>query len=301
MKYYKQIIEIMSQNKIDYYLNEPLSNYTSVKIGGKAKIFAEISSKKQFVTLLDFLTQTKTKYYILGNGTNTLACDENIDAVVICTKKFNQYYVSKGGIYVNAGLGLFKLNNVLCALKQTGLEFSYGIPGTVGGAVAINAGAYDGCVGNFVNYVVAYVNGRVKKISGKNMQFGYRTSLAQKTKMVILGVKFKLNKGNAKQIKKLQNFYFNTRLASQPYDSLSFGSAFKRNANHQPVSKLVDMLGLKGYQIGGAQISKKHAGFIINVGFATCKDFVLLIKYIQKKVFENFGFVPEPEVKLLGV
>ena len=124
--------------------------------------------------------------------------------------------------------------------------------------------------------------------------------MVQNSDIVVLGAKFNFKKGDQKQIENLQNFYFQKRLNSQPYSDLSFGSVFKRNLNFDPVSKLIDDVGLKGYSIGGAEISKKHAGFIINVGSATCQDCLLLIKYIQQRIYESYGFVPEPEVKFLG-
>ena len=132
------------------------------------------------------------------------------------------------------------------------------------------------------------------------MKFSYRHSILENTDAVILGVQFDLKKGNANDIKEMQKRYFEQKLSSQPYDKLSLGSVFKRSTNFPPVSKLIDQLGLKGFSIGGASVSEKHAGILINNGECTCKDFVLLIKYIQKKIYENFGFEPELEIKLVG-
>ena len=165
----------------------------------------------------------------------------------------------------------------------------------------MNAGAYNQCVGDFVEYVKVFQNGKIRKIIKDDMHFDYRHSIAQNNNMVILGAKFNFEKSNSKIIEDLQNMYFGKRLNSQPYSDLSFGSVFKRNKNFEPVSKLIDTLGLKGFSIGNAQISKKHAGFIINIGSATCQDCLLLIKYIQQKIYEVYGFVPQPEVQFLGV
>ena len=162
----------------------------------------------------------------------------------------------------------------------------------------MNAGAFKQDIGNYIDYVLVFCDGKIKKLSQKQMQFGYRTSIAQKKEMVILGAKFLLKKSTRFEIEKLQNEYFSRKLSSQPYDQLSFGSAFKR-CDGKPISKIIDELGLKGFRIGGAEISKKHAGFIVNIGNATCQDFKEMIKYIQQKILDEFGFVPEPEVKLL--
>lgn len=306
MKNYSKIIDTLSQNKILYKIDESLSKHTSIKIGGKAKIFVEVKAEKELVFLLKYLSLIDTKYHILGNGTNTLACDDDFEEVVICTKALKWYKVSGDtsknlfSIYIQSGMGLFELNKKLRTLGLGGLEFSYGIPGSVGGAVCMNAGAYGKCIGDFVEYVKIFDGEKVLKISRKNMLFSYRQSLVQNSNLVVLGVKLNLQKSDSKDIEFLQKQYFQKRLDSQPYDKLSFGSCFKRYEGKEPISKLIDDLGLKGYRIGDAEISEKHAGFIINIGSATCQDVRLLIKYIQGKIFEHYGFVPEPEVKFLG-
>lgn len=306
MKNFEMIIDTLSQNKIEYIIDEPLNKHTSIKIGGKAKILVEVRTEKELIFLLKYFLITETKYHIIGNGTNTLASDNDFDGIVICTKKLKRYKISKNkqgdkyNIYVQAGMGMFELNKLLRKLDLCGLEFSYGIPGSVGGAVCMNAGAFGQSIGDFVEYVRVFDGGRVRKMPKSEMQFAYRQSIVQKSNLIVLGVKLNLAKGESKEIEILQKQYFQKRLDSQPYDKLSFGSCFKRSEGHEPISKLIDDLGLKGFQIGGAQISTKHAGFIINVGSATCQDVRLLIKYIQDKIFERYGFIPEPEVKFLG-
>ena len=304
MKNYKKIIDTLSQNNYIYKLEENLSKHTSIKIGGKAKIFIEVKTEKQLIFLIKYLSLIGTKYHILGNGTNTLFSDKNFDGVIVCTRGLKKYFINigncKNAIYVQAGMGLFELNKLLKKLGFGGLEFTYGIPGSVGGAVCMNAGAFNQSIGDFVEYVKIFDGERVQIISKKNMLFSYRQSIVQNSNLVVLGVKLNLKKSNSQDIEFLQKQYFQKRLDSQPYDKLSFGSCFKRYDGKEPVSKLIDDLGLKGYRIGDAEISKKHAGFIINIGSATCQDVRLLIKYIQEKIFEHFGFIPEPEVKFLG-
>ena len=163
----------------------------------------------------------------------------------------------------------------------------------------MNAGAYGHNISEFVEYVYVLSNGKIKKISGNKLGFGYRNSIIQNSQMIVVGLKFNLKKGNNKDIEIQQNEYFQKRLHSQPYTEPSLGSTFKRQ-DGLPVSKMIDELGLKGYKIGGACVSEKHAGFIVNKGSATCQDCLNLIKYVQAKVEASYGFVPQLEIKLLG-
>ena len=286
------------KRNIEYLEHESLSKRTSVHVGGKAKFFAVPNTQKKLLDLLAFLNENEIKYQILGNGTNLLCLDEGYEGVIICTKKLKRYKVSKTNIYVQCGMGLFEFGKLLRKFELSGLEFMYGIPGSIGGAIVMNAGAFEKNIGEYVEYVLVYQNGKSKKLSREQMKFSYRYSLAQSEQMIVLGAKLNLSKSHAESIAKLQEQYFQKKLASQPYDMPSFGSAFKRNEK-LPISKIVDELGLKGYTIGGAQISKKHAGFIVNIGDATCQDYLEMIKYIQQKVFDAYGFVPEPEVRFL--
>lgn len=286
------------QNKITFCENEKLANHTSVKVGGKARIFVYAKGIKRLANLLNYLCENEIEYQILGNGTNVLAGDKTFQGVVICTKKLKRMWKQDNGVYVQCGLGLFEFCHKLKKFGYGGLEFMYGIPGTVGGAVVMNAGAFGGSIGDFVQYVYAYQNGKIKKISKNKLGFSYRESIFQKNNMIVLGVKFILPKDSGETISQKQNEFFQRKLTLQPYDYPSFGSAFKK-CEGIAISKLIDDLGLKGYTIGRAQISKKHAGFIINIGGATCKDYLKMIKYIQTRVKDAYGIMPEPEVKLL--
>lgn len=288
----------LKDNKIKFLEYEKLSLHTSVKVGGIARFFVMVKTKKELVNLLYFLKNNEIKYQILGNGTNTLASDKNYNGVVICTKNLNKVFFSNKGIYTQCGLGLFEFCKILRNNQLAGLEFLYGIPGTIGGAIVMNAGAFGGEIGDFVEYVSVCDNGKIKKISKSKLNFSYRNSIFQHNDMIVLGAKFVLKKDNIENISQKQQYNFQMKLQTQPYDYPSFGSAFKKCQN-VPISKLIDDLGLKGFTIGGAQISKKHAGFIINLGNATCQDFVKMIKYVQKKVFDNYGIKIQPEVKFL--
>ena len=178
---------------------------------------------------------------------------------------------------------MFELNKLCKQFCFGGLEFSYGIPASVGGAVVMNAGTQDNCIGNFVEFCLVLKENKLVKVEASELDFSYRHSIFQTNpNLIILGVKFKLSKAERNVIENLQQEIFQKKLSNQPYGELSFGSAFKRNADFPPVSKLIDQLGLKGKIIGGAKISEKHAGFIINYNQATCKDCLKLLQYIKE-------------------
>lgn len=293
-----QLKDFLESKNIKFIEYEKLAFHTSVGVGGRARFFVVVKTQKQLVDLLCYIHQNEIKYHILGNGTNTLASDKLYIGVVISTKNLKRMVLSNGGIYTQCGLGLFEFCKILKENCYEGLEFLYGIPGTIGGAVVMNAGAFGREIGDYIEYVSVYHNGKVKKLSKHQLNFSYRNSIFQYSDLVVLGAKFTLKKGSCEKISQMQQNYFKQKLDEQPYNFPSFGSAFKRCQN-VPVGKLIDELGLKGYTIGGAQISKKHAGFIINIGNATCQDFVKMIKYVQKKVFDAYGIKIEPEVKFL--
>lgn len=295
----KHNIAKCGQHRVKYLANETLSQHTSIKIGGKCKVFVLPKNYAELRQCVKCAQKNGVKFCVLGNGTNTLFGDGYFDGVVICTKDMNAYKVFIDGIFAMSGLGLFELCDICKKNALAGLEFCKGIPGSVGGAMQTNAGAFGGCVGDFVDYVQVYDTQKDKfeKLNRQQLGFAYRTSLLENSNKIVCGVKFALHKGDAHQIEKLQNEFFQKKLASQPYDELSLGSTFKRNPNFPPVSKIIDELGLKGFCIGGASVSQKHAGFVINKSKATCKDYLLLIKYIQDKIFKAYGFVPELEIK----
>ncbi len=293
-----KVFDILSQLNIEYKRDEPMKKHTSCKVGGVAKVFVIPNTQKKAMELVRQLLKLNIKYYIVGNGTNLLVSNNGFDGVIICTNKLKKIRVKNTSVYIESGVNLFALGKFLKEKELGGLEFLYGVPGSVGGAVIMNAGAYGNEIGNFVEYIKIFDGCKTKIISNKKMKFSYRRSYLQDKSILVLGVKLNLKKSNSKEIEKKQMEVFNKRIASQPYDKPSFGSTFKRQ-NNFAIGQIIDNLGLKGFAIGGAQISKKHAGFVINVGNATCQDYQKMIKYIQQKIFENYGFVPEPEVKFL--
>ena len=284
--------------KIKYY--EPMDKHTSFKCGGYAKFFYEIDDIEEFIEIVDKCKKLKQKIFILGNGTNTLCVDKGFDGVVISTQNYNKINLEKSGnitrIQLESGASLFKLNKLLRDIGIEGLEWSYGIPGTIGGAVFMNAGAYGQEIYNFVEYVVVYSRGKTKKIYKENIKYSYRNG-GLKDK-IILSVGLKINSKYSVSVKENQLFYMQKRIASQPLNLPNAGSVFKRSADIIP-AQIIDNLGLKGVIIGGAKISEKHAGFIVNNNNATATDIIRLIEYIQKVVYEKLGIKLEREIVLL--
>lgn len=296
-----EIVDNLAKYKLtDIMINEPLKNHTSIKIGGEAKLLVMPKTKKQVIDCINFFEKVGMKYFVLGNGTNVLCSDNGFDGAVIkLSKNLNVCRKINNGVYADAGVSLFQLGRFCRENNLSGLEFSYGIPGSVGGAVCMNAGSHNDCIGNHVQFVWVLCDGKIKKLSQAEMCFEYRNSLIKKQNLIVLGVKFLLETKPKQQIEMLQNKHFQQKLSLQPYNELSFGSCFKRRGD-VAISKIIDDMGLKGYKVGDVAISEKHAGFIINKGNGTCKDCLKLIQYVQKKIKKAHKFVPELEVVLVG-
>lgn len=286
---------------IEVKKNETLSQYLNFKIGGNAKFFCTVNNEKSLVKLLKLLNLEEIDYYIIGNGTNLLCSDKGFDGVVIkLGGEFTGCKIKGKKVFALAGQSLIELNKECAKKGLMGLELTYGIPASVGGAIRMNAGAFGVNVADSINYVKFFNGKKVMKLKKDKLNFAYRHSLfSEHPEFVILSCCFKLLKGDKDTIINDMNEILKKRLKSQPYDKPSAGSVFKRNDKFI-VSKCIDELGLKGYSINDAQVSTKHAGFIVNNGQATCKDVVNLIQYVQEQVYESYGFIPELEVELMG-
>lgn len=271
--------------------NEPLKNHTSFRIGGKAKFVVMPSSFEELINLLMYLNQKNVKYYVLGNGTNVLASDNGFKGVVIKLTLLNQIRLYKTYLQVFCGASL---SAVCLFLKQHdlgGFEDAFGIPGTIGGAVKMNASAYNFETGKLVLGVLAIVDGNVKYLNHDECGFGYRKSMFKNA--IILSVDFAITKGcNAKRMEEV----IALRKTFQPLNLPSAGSVFKR-ADGVPVSKMLDELGFKGKSVGGAKVSEKHAGFIVNFNNATEHDVKKLIAEIKAEVYKTKGIILEEEIK----
>ena len=247
-----------------------------------------------------FLTKKKIPYQIVGNGSNIIGTDKGFNGVIIrLSGKFKKYKLRGKKAVFGAGLNLFRMNKILADRGLSGMEFSFGIPASVGGAVAMNAGAFGDDFSNHVLWVFAIKNNKIVKFSNKKCQFSYRNSVFLKNKLIIISVCFKLNFDQTSKILERQNFNLDWRKRHQPYKERSAGSVFLRQGDFLP-AKAIDQLNLKGLTMGGVQVSKIHAGFIINLGEATCQDFLNLLSYIKKEVYKRMGRQLSVEVKIMG-
>lgn len=283
--------------------DEPMSRHTSFRVGGPARRMAFPQSREQLVLLLSFARECGARPLVIGNGTNLLAPDEGLDRLVIDTSEgLNR--VEDGAepdtILAEAGVSLARLAEHACRRGLTGLEFAHGIPGTVGGGVCMNAGAYDGEMKQVVQGVsVLFPEEGIRFLSAEEMDFGYRHSLlSDHPDAVALYAVFRLRPGDPEAIRQRMRELMARRRASQPLEWPSAGSTFKRPVGYF-AGTLIDQCGLKGLTVGGAQVSEKHAGFIINTGGATCADVTALIAQVRERVFAGTGVRLEPEVKLV--
>lgn len=289
-----------AENSISVMENEPLSKHTSFKIGGPARYFASVDSVDKLSILIKFLNSSKISYFILGNGSNILMPDNGYNGVVVkLSGEFENLDVSENTIEIGAAATLKKLTLAAKENSFTGLEFAYGIPGSVGGAVYMNAGAYGGEIKDVLSEVSAMdKEGNVKIFSLEESELSYRSSLFQKNNMVILSAKFSLEKGDLKEITDKMNTLLEKRKSKQPLEYPSAGSTFKRPEGYFAAA-LIEECGLKGESVGGAEVSVKHSGFIINKKGATAKDVLSLIRRVKDVVYEKKGVVLEPEIKII--
>ncbi len=301
----KQILEnlekIISKERIKQ--NEPMKNHTSFKIGGPAEFYIKITSIKELQKILEFAKKEKIKITILGNGSNVLVSDSGIKGIVIRTNlkeiKIEPKEQNKIEITVDDATPIGFLAQKLLKEEITGFEEISGIPGTIGGAILMNAGAHGKEMKDIVTEITAIdYNGKIHKFTNEQAKFTYRNSIFSSGKYIILQAKIILEKGNAKEIKAKMDEYTQFRKEKQPIEYPSAGSTFKRGTDFI-TAKLIDDAGLKGYTIGGAKVSEKHAGFIINTGNATAQDVLDLAKYVTDKVYEKFGKKIEFEIKIV--
>lgn len=280
--------------------DEPMSRHTSFRIGGPARRMAFPNSGEQLVLLLDFAEQCGAHPLVIGNGSNLLVSDQGLNRLVISTTAMNRLEGTGTTIEAAAGVPLARLADFAQKQGLAGLEFAHGIPGTVGGAMCMNAGAYGGEMAQVVQCVtILDPAGGVKTLSGKEMEFGYRRSiLTGHPDWVVLSAAFALAPGDPAAIRGRMDELIAKRRASQPLELPSAGSTFKRPEGYF-AGTLIQDCGLKGLTVGGAQVSEKHAGFVVNTGGATFADVTELIRQVQARVEEKTGVRLEPEVKIV--
>ena len=283
-------------------INEPMKNHTTFKIGGPAQYYVTPESVTQIQEVVSLCRNMNIPLHVIGNGSNILVGDDGVDGVVLALfNTFSDYEIKDNVITAQAGMSLIKLAVIASREGLTGLEFASGIPGSVGGAVYMNAGAYDGQMKDVVTSVTVLDEaGNIRILGRDELDMGYRTSAVAKNNMIVLQVVIELKSGDKEQIKARMNQLSELRKQKQPLEYPSAGSTFKRPEGYF-AGKLIADAGLKGYSIGGAAVSEKHAGFVVNMGGATAKDVVELTDYIKKRIMEQFGVTLELEVKRIGL
>ncbi|MBP2025994.1 UDP-N-acetylmuramate dehydrogenase [Peptoniphilus stercorisuis] len=292
------------ENLKDYGLvleMENLNKYTSFHIGGPAKALVFPRDEKSLIEIIKICKSENLKYIVLGNCTNVLVSDKGYDGVVIMLKNvLDNIDINEDTIEAGAGATLRSVANTALSYSLTGFEFAHGIPGSVGGGVIMNAGAYDGELKDIVESVrVLDDNLNIIELSNEDMNFSYRTSVAQENNYIVLSAKFKLVKGDSIKIKEKMDDLWNRRVTKQPLEWPSAGSTFRRPKGYF-AGKLIDDSGLRGFTHGNASISDKHCGFVINKGGATAREVRETIETVQKIVKDNYGVELKREVKYIG-
>jgi UDP-N-acetylmuramate dehydrogenase len=282
-------------------LDEPMKGHTSFKIGGSADIMVLPSKVEDIIVTVEICRQNNCPFFIMGNGTNLLVKDGGYRGVIIKTSaNMNGFSIDGENVTGQAGILLSNLSNHIAAEGLEGFEFASGIPGSLGGAVTMNAGAYDGEMKDVVEWAkVVTPDGDIKIYSNDRLEFGYRSSIVQKEDLIVLECCLKLCKGDKGRIEEKIREYTRLRRAKQPLQYPSAGSTFKRPEGYY-AGKLIEEAGLRGKRIGGAQVSEQHCGFIINVDNATAADVIALINHIKEQVMARFGVELQPEVKIIG-
>ncbi len=280
---------------------EPMKLHTTFRAGGRAELFLEIKTDYELQKLLTFFKESGTKYFVVGNGSNLLVSDNGYDGAILhIAEGFDNIAVADEKIIVGAGALLSRTASAALEHSLTGLEFASGIPGSVGGGAVMNAGAYEGEMSQVISRVKGITpdGGRVE-YSNQELDFGYRKSLLKREKIVVTEVEFQLAGGIRKEISAKMADFAERRRVKQPLEYPSAGSTFKRPEGYF-AGKLIMDAGMRGYCVGGAQVSEKHCGFIINKGGATAADIRQLMREVQNRVKEQFSVELEPEVIYLG-
>lgn len=281
--------------------DEPMSSHTTFRIGGPADIFAMPENYEQIGMILKLCREEQLPFFVLGNGSNLLVSDSGYRGVIIqMDRNMEEIRLEGNEIHACAGALLSSIAVAARNASLTGFEFAGGIPGTLGGAVVMNAGAYGGELKDVLKEVTVMTDdGEILTIPAENLEMGYRTSIVKTAGYLVLEAVISLKQGKQEEIRATMKDLSDRRIEKQPLDYPSAGSTFKRPEGHF-AGKLIMDSGLKGYRIGGAQVSEKHCGFVINAGGATAKDVRTLMDYVICTVREKYGVTLEPEVKFLG-
>ncbi|MDO5154644.1 MAG: UDP-N-acetylmuramate dehydrogenase [Eubacteriales bacterium] len=280
---------------------EPMAKHTTFQIGGPAQLMVLPSTVEEIQRVFCLCKEQNVPFFVMGNGSNLLVSDQGMDGVVmVLARNFSAYEIQGTKVTAQAGAMLATIGNAVCERELTGFEFAAGIPGTIGGAVMMNAGAYGGEMKDIIQSVqVLDGAGNILELSCNEMDFGYRHSVVEENGYLVLGATMCLQDGEKSAIRAKMKELSEARRSKQPLEYPSAGSTFKRPEGYF-AGKLIMDAGLRGYQVGGAQVSEKHCGFVINRGGATAQDVMQLILDVQDKVYDAYQVTLEPEVKLVG-
>lgn len=298
-KIYERLSDILSEDRV--FSSEPMKKHTSFRIGGPADYFVMPKSYEEVAEAIAVCKEEQVPYSIVGNGSNLLVSDAGYRGVVIqIFREMSEVQVEGNCIRAQAGASLAKIAAAALDAELAGFEFAAGIPGTLGGACVMNAGAYGGEMKDvLVNVTVLDESDKVVKLEKEDLELGYRTSIIARKGYIVLGAELELKHGSPDEIRGLMNELKEKRISKQPLEYPSAGSTFKRPEGHF-AGKLIQDAGLRGFRVGDAMVSKKHCGFVINTGEATAAEVDSLMKQVSERVQEQFGVTLEPEVKRLG-
>lgn len=296
---YHQMIQILDKERV--LIDEPMKKHTTFRVGGNADYFVMPRTTEEVQQVVALCKKENLPYYILGNGSNLLVGDKGYRGVIIqIYREMNEISVEGEYIRAQAGALLSKVGSVALEAGLAGFEFAAGIPGAVGGAVVMNAGAYGGEMKDILSSATVLTDeGKILKLTNEELELGYRTSIIAKNHYIVLDAEYRLQRGDKAEIRAKMDELKTKRVTKQPLEFPSAGSTFKRPEGYF-AGKLIQDAGLRGFQVGGAQVSEKHCGFVINKGDATAADIVELMRQVSEKVFQEFGVTLEPEVKRLG-
>ena len=296
----KKLLSILKVEQVKK--DEPMKIHTRFRVGGPARYFVTPETEEEVAKVIEVCTQENVPYYIVGNGSNLLVSDQGYEGVIIqIYKQMNRVEITENEIHAQAGALLSMIANRAMEAELTGFEFAAGIPGTLGGACVMNAGAYGGEMKDVLETVTVLTrDGDVKTLTKDELELGYRTSVIAKKDYIALSAVIRLENGKKEEIKAVMDDLKEKRITKQPLEYPSAGSTFKRPEGYF-AGKLIQDAGLRGFQVGGAQVSEKHCGFVVNKDQATAADVMNLMNQVSDKVYEMSGVRLEPEVKRLGV
>lgn len=301
MKFERYYQELLEKNIGTILKNEPLYKHTTYHVGGPARLFIKVDNVEGLINVIKYCRKHRIPLFVIGRGSNLLFSDKSFEGIVISLEKLNSYSINGNKVIAQSGVSMIKLAYDCAKVGLSGFEFMGGIPGNIGGGIFMNAGAYQSCLSEVVESVTI-LNEQLKVVtlSKDEMEFAYRHSIIQDNpKWIVLEASFVLENGTVEEINDKLDKRKERRMASQPWNKPSAGSVF-RNPNEGPAWKFIDEVGLRGYEIGGAQVSPKHSNFIVNNGYASAQDIYDLIFYVQKEVEDKFKVKLKPEVRFIN-